>query len=46
VAHATRHSRLSYCVARPEHASIDLITVAQAVHWFELERFYAEVGAS
>jgi SAM-dependent methyltransferase len=25
-----------------ESASVDLITVAQAVHWFELERFYAE----
>ena len=25
-----------------EAASVDLITVAQAVHWFDLERFYAE----
>ena len=24
-------------------ASVDLITVAQAIHWFDLERFYAEV---
>ncbi len=24
-------------------ASADLITVAQALHWFDLERFYAEV---
>lgn len=25
-------------------ASVDLITAAQAVHWFDLERFYQEVG--
>ena len=25
-----------------ENDSVDLITVAQAAHWFELERFYAE----
>jgi SAM-dependent methyltransferase len=26
----------------PEH-SVDLVTVAQALHWFDLSRFYAEV---
>ena len=26
-----------------ESASIDLITVAQAIHWFDFEHFYAEV---
>jgi SAM-dependent methyltransferase len=25
-----------------ENASVDLITVAQAAHWFDLDRFYAE----
>jgi SAM-dependent methyltransferase len=48
VAHAARRPSLSYCVASAEHApiadaSIDLITAAQAIHWFDLERFYAEV---
>ncbi len=27
-----------------ENDSVDLITVAQAVHWFDLERFYAEAS--
>ena len=26
-----------------ESGSIDLITVAQAIHWFDFEKFYAEV---
>jgi SAM-dependent methyltransferase len=26
-----------------ETASVDLVTVGQAVHWFDLDRFYAEV---
>lgn len=29
-------------IALPDH-SADLVTVAQAVHWFDLERFYNEV---
>jgi SAM-dependent methyltransferase len=39
---------VTYCVA-PAHESgladrsVDLITVAQAAHWFDLEPFYAEV---
>lgn len=27
-----------------EDLSVDLVTVSQALHWFDLERFYAEVG--
>jgi SAM-dependent methyltransferase len=44
---ATRHERIFYIIATAEHSCIennsaDLITVAQALHWFDLERFYAE----
>ena len=42
------HPRVAYRVATAEvsglaDSSIDLITVAQAVHWFDFDRFYAEV---
>jgi SAM-dependent methyltransferase len=45
---AKPHDRISYRVASAEHsglesASVDLLIVAQALHWFDLERFYAEV---
>jgi SAM-dependent methyltransferase len=45
---AVRHPRVSYAVASAEGAclgdrSLDLVTVAQAVHWFDLEVFYREV---
>jgi SAM-dependent methyltransferase len=48
VANAERHPRIEYRVATAEDSglesnSVDLITVAQALHWFDLERFYAEV---
>lgn len=44
---APPHARVSYRVATAERsglddASIDLVTVAQALHWFDIERFYAE----
>jgi ubiquinone/menaquinone biosynthesis C-methylase UbiE len=47
IASATAHPRIEYCVAAAEHsglpdASADIITVAQALHWFDLEKFYAE----
>ncbi len=29
---------------RPADHSVDLVTVAQAAHWFDLPRFYAEVA--
>jgi ubiquinone/menaquinone biosynthesis C-methylase UbiE len=48
IASATPHSRLEYRVATAEQSdlpdqSVALVTVAQALHWFDLERFYAEV---
>jgi SAM-dependent methyltransferase len=48
IAHAEQHPRVRYLVAAAEHApladeSVDLVTVAQALHWFDLEGFYAEV---
>jgi len=48
IATATRLSNVEYRVALAEEsglvdASVDLITVAQALHWFDLTRFYAEV---
>jgi SAM-dependent methyltransferase len=47
VANAEPHPGLEYRVATAEASglepeSIDLITVAQALHWFDLEQFYAE----
>jgi len=48
IEHAAPHPRVEYRVAPAESsglpdASIDLVTVAQAVHWFDFDRFYAEV---
>jgi len=45
---ATSHPKVTYRVAPAEDSgvsdgSIDLITAAQAVHWFDFERFYSEV---
>jgi len=47
IEHATPHPRVSYRVSPAEvsgleSASVDLVAVAQAVHWFNLERFWAE----
>jgi SAM-dependent methyltransferase len=47
IADAQPHERVEYCVAPAENsgirsATIDLIMVAQALHWFDLDRFYAE----
>lgn len=46
--HAPEHPRVDYRIARAEDSglatgSVDLVTVAQALHWFDLARFYAEV---
>jgi hypothetical protein len=43
-----KNQRLHYCVAAAEasalsSASVDLITLAHALHWFDLPRFFAEV---
>lgn len=47
IAQAPRHPKVEYRVATAEASgieagTIDLITVAQAIHWFDLERFYGE----
>jgi SAM-dependent methyltransferase len=48
IAHAYSHERVEYHVENAEHvglesASVGLVTVAQAVHWFDFDKFYAEV---
>jgi SAM-dependent methyltransferase len=47
IANAQPHERVEYRVAAAEYSGIksgyvDLIMVAQALHWFDLDRFYAE----
>ena len=48
IASAAAHPRIEYRVAHAEQSglpdgSVALVTVAQALHWFDLNRFYAEV---
>jgi SAM-dependent methyltransferase len=48
IAHAFAHERIEYRVEPAEQPdleanSVDLVTVAIAVHWFDLPRFYAAV---
>jgi len=48
IAHAYSHEKVEYHVENAEHvglesASVDLVTVAQAVHWFDFDKFYTEV---
>jgi SAM-dependent methyltransferase len=48
IANAQPHDRVEYRVAPAENSgigpeTIDLIMVAQALHWFDLDRFYGEV---
>ena len=48
IAAAAPHERIEYRVAAADDSglpgeSLDLITVAQALHWFDLEQFFAEV---
>ncbi len=48
IAQALRHERIEYRVERAEDVSlgdacVDLVTVAIAVHWFDLEPFYQAV---
>ncbi|OGI61354.1 MAG: SAM-dependent methyltransferase [Candidatus Muproteobacteria bacterium RBG_16_60_9] len=45
---ATAHACITYKVMPAEHTdladrSVDLVTVAQAIHWFDFARFYDEV---
>ncbi|MGC9940648.1 MAG: class I SAM-dependent methyltransferase [Verrucomicrobiota bacterium] len=47
IASAKQHPRIEYRVATAEQsgltdASVSLVTVAQAMHWFDLARFYTE----
>ncbi len=47
IRHAVPHAGIDYRVAAAEASglpahSVDLVTVAQAAHWFDLPRFYAE----
>ena len=48
IARACPHPQVEYHLENAEQvalesASADLVTVAQAVHWFDLDKFYAEV---
>ena len=48
LAHAVPHDRITYRCEPAEQttlgsASVDLVTVAQALHWFDVDGFYAEV---
>lgn len=48
IRHAAPHPRITYRVAPAEESgidsgSVDLVTVASALHWFDLEAFYGEV---
>ena len=48
IANAFPHARVEYRVAGAESSglkprSVDLVTVAQALHWFDRPKFYAEV---
>lgn len=48
IKNAILHSQINYRVESAEQTaledqSVDLITVAQAIHWFDFDRFYAEV---
>ena len=47
IAAAKPHSRVRYSVAPAEHSglpdqSVDLVTVAQALHWFDVTAFFTE----
>jgi SAM-dependent methyltransferase len=49
LAQAPAHERVAYVQAAEDGSglqdgSVDLVTVAQAAHWFDLDRFYTEVG--
>ena len=49
IAHAEQHERVEYRVARAEASglepsSAELITVSQALHWFDLDPFYREAN--
>lgn len=48
IAHAYPHPKVEYHVENAEDvsletSSVDLVTVAQAVHWFDFDKFFADV---
>lgn len=48
LSNAVKHEKIKYSIATAEQSnieadSVDLVTVAQAMHWFDLEGFYKEV---
>ena len=48
IAHAYAHPKVGYHVEPAEHisladSSVDLVTVAVAIHWFNFDQFYSEV---
>lgn len=48
LAHGIQHPKITYSTQPAEHTnfpnrSFDLIIVAQAIHWFDFEKFYQEV---
>ncbi|HVF71514.1 MAG TPA: class I SAM-dependent methyltransferase [Chthoniobacterales bacterium] len=48
IANAAAHPRVEYRMATAEQsglepATVDLVTVAQALHWFDRDRFYGEI---
>jgi SAM-dependent methyltransferase len=48
IAHAYPHEKVSYHAEPAEHvsldnSSVDLVTIAVAVHWFDFDEFYREV---
>ena len=51
ISHAVAHARVEYRVAPAEApgvtpASVDMVTVAQAFHWFDASRFFAAAHAA
>lgn len=48
LSHAPRHPKVHYQIAKAENGflsagTVDLVTVAQALHWFDLQGFYSNV---
>jgi len=48
ILHATQHPQIDYRIASAEASglddgSVDLVTVASALHWFDIDGFYEEV---
>lgn len=51
IAHAVKKDNIIYKVERAEYTSFadeqfDLVTVAQAIHWFDFDAFYSEVKST